>query len=76
MHDLIEAQKDGRLVEAFAAGTAFFIAPVGMIHFRGKNIEVPLDGDSGSYARTIKNWLMQIMYGKVSHEWGVVVEEK
>lgn len=76
MHDLIEAQKEGRLVEAFAAGTAFFIAPVGMIHFRGKDIEVPLDGDSGVYARTFKQWLTQIMYGKVSHEWGVVVEER
>ncbi|KAK3109941.1 hypothetical protein LTR53_016285 [Teratosphaeriaceae sp. CCFEE 6253] len=76
MAQLIEAHKDGRLVEAFAAGTAFFIAPVGLIHFRGKDIEVPIDGESGVYARLLKQWLSNIMYGKQDHEWGVVVEER
>ena len=32
-------------------------------------------GDSGEYAYLIKNWLMNIMYGKEEHEWGVVVKE-
>lgn len=76
MSDIMEAQAEGRLVEAFAAGTAFFIAPVGLIHFRGKDLEVAMDGDSGVYARIIKQWLVNIMYGKEQHEWGVVVEER
>lgn len=75
MSELIDAQKDGRLIEAFAAGTAFFIAPVGLIHFRSKDVEVPMDGGSGVYARLIKQWLTNIMYGKESHEWGIVVEK-
>ena len=75
MGELKAARKDGRFVEAFAAGTAFFIAPVGLIHFRGEDIDVPMDGDSGVYARLIKQWLTNIMYGKVAHEWGVVVDE-
>ncbi len=33
-------------------------------------------GDSGEYAALIKSWLVNIMYGKEQHEWGVVVEEK
>jgi branched-chain amino acid aminotransferase len=32
-------------------------------------------GDSGDYAALIKSWLMNIMYGREEHEWGVVVEE-
>lgn len=76
MADIIDAHQDGRLVEAFAAGTAFFIAPVGLIHFRSNDLEVPMeDGTAGTYARIIKQWLTNIMYGKESHEWGVVVDE-
>ena len=75
MADIISAQEEGRLVEAFAAGTAFFVAPVGLIHFRNKDFEIPLDGDSGIYARQIRQWLTNIMYGKEAHEWGVVVGE-
>lgn len=39
----------------------FFIAPVSYIHFRGKDLEVPL---------------ASIMYGREQHEWGVVVYEE
>ena len=76
MHDIMSAYNDGRLVEAFAAGTAFFIAPVGLIHFRGKDLEVPMqEGNTGVYTRQVKQWLMEIMYGEEQHEWGVVVDE-
>jgi len=30
----------------------------------------------GKYAVILKTWLKNIMYGKETHEWGVVVEEK
>lgn len=76
MAEVVASYNEGRLIEAFAAGTAFFIAAVGMIHFRGKDLEVPLEnGESGLYTRLIKQWLVNIMYGKEKHEWGVVVEE-
>lgn len=75
MGDLLEAHREGRLVEAFAAGTAFFVAPVGLIHYKGMDVEVPMEGDSGVYARVLKGWLSGIMYGEDEHEWGVVVDE-
>ncbi|KZF25656.1 branched-chain amino acid aminotransferase II [Xylona heveae TC161] len=76
MSEVDEAIAEGRLVEAFAAGTAFFIAPVSEIHFRGKDLDIPLAaGTTGHYAALLKNWLRNIMYGKERHEWGVVVEE-
>jgi branched-chain amino acid aminotransferase len=47
-----------------------------MIHFRGRDLEVPMvEGDTGTYAKLIKSWLVNIMYGKEEHEWGVIVEE-
>lgn len=77
MAELAESAATGRLVEAFAAGTAFFIAPVGMVHFRGKDIDIPLAaGESGKYAHIIKTWLRNIMYGKESHEWARVVPDE
>lgn len=33
-------------------------------------------GESGEYAAMIKQWLINIMYGKEDHEFGVVIEEK
>ncbi|WPG98378.1 branched-chain amino acid aminotransferase II [Acrodontium crateriforme] len=76
MADVIAAHDEGRLVEAFAAGTAFFIAPISAIHFRGRDLIIPTVGDSGVYARQIKAWLASIMYGQEDHEWGIVVEEE
>ncbi|KAF3159882.1 hypothetical protein TWF225_011188 [Orbilia oligospora] len=81
--DIAEAYESGRLVEAFACGTAFFVAPISYIqHEVDKGIEVPMntttaDGcKSGVYAAAIKTWLKEIMYGKVSHPWGVVINER
>jgi branched-chain amino acid aminotransferase len=76
MQDLAEAHDEGRLVESFAAGTAFFVAPVTDIHFRGKDIRPAKAGEEGTYTNKIKSWLVDIMYGNATHEWGVVVEEK
>jgi len=76
MADLASAHDEGRLLEAFAAGTAFFVAPVTHIHFRGKDIAPARLGGEGTYTDRIKQWLADIMFGRVEHEWGVVVEER
>ncbi|KAL7274636.1 hypothetical protein RUND412_002441 [Rhizina undulata] len=74
MWELMDAYEQGRLVEAFAAGTAYFITPVTEIHFRGKDIKLPTM--AGTYTAMLKGWLSGVMYGKETHEWGVVVQEK
>jgi branched-chain amino acid aminotransferase len=77
--DIVEAHKEGRIVEAFAAGTAWFVAPISQIHFRGQDIEIPMKkGEIGEYADAFRTWLKGIMWGSdgmESHEWGHVVEE-
>ena len=76
MQEILEAAEEGRLVEAFGCGTAFFVTPVRDIHFRGRDIELPYaHGGEATYAMTIKQCLKDIMYGNVEHEWGVVVDE-
>lgn len=77
MKELIDADAEGRLLEAFAAGTAFFIAPIADIHFRGVDIVFPLGKAEGrgEFAVGVKQALKDIMYGNVGHEWGVVVDE-
>jgi branched-chain amino acid aminotransferase len=76
MADITSAYKDGRLVEALAVGTAFFVASIAEINFRGKEMTIPqAEGHAGVYTRIIKQWLVDIMYGNEQHEWGVEVAE-
>ncbi|OCL02848.1 D-aminoacid aminotransferase-like PLP-dependent enzyme, partial [Glonium stellatum] len=77
MHEVEEAVEEGRLLEAFSSGTAFFIAPVREICWRGRRLRVPMtEGDSGPYTKALKTWLGNIMWGKEQHEWGYVVDEE
>lgn len=76
MGEVVRAADQGRLLEGFGAGTAFFIAPVADVHFRGLDVVFPLGkGEGAKFAMAIKDELKGIMYGRVQHEWGVVVEE-
>ena len=77
MSEVVEAARDERLIEAFAAGTAFFIAPVSKIGYRDSDIDVPLqDKGSGRYAKAFETWLTDIMYGREVNQWGRVVQEE
>ncbi|KAK3377911.1 putative branched-chain amino acids aminotransferase [Podospora didyma] len=74
--ELLEANKEGRIVEAFAAGTAYFICPVSLVHHRGEDIQIPLGkSESGQYTTKIKSWMADIMYGNEQHPWGVVASK-
>ncbi|KAK4150978.1 hypothetical protein C8A00DRAFT_45735 [Chaetomidium leptoderma] len=75
--EVVEADKEGRLVESFAAGTAFFICPVSHIRHRDYDVQIPMvKGESGHYTAKIKGWMTDIMYGNEQHPWGVVVDEQ
>ncbi|KAH7123459.1 aminotransferase [Dactylonectria estremocensis] len=73
--ELMEAANEGRLLESFAAGTAYFISAVSQIHHRGKDVDVPMgkDGKGGMVTTKVKDWLSAIMYGESEHEWATVV---
>jgi branched-chain amino acid aminotransferase len=78
MSELIEASRQGRLLEVFGTGTAAVITPVNNIHYNGVDYRIPLDPSdisqgAGPLARRLWNALTQIQYGKVAHEWSVVL---
>ena len=76
MAELVRAHDDGRLLEAFTAGTAFFVAPVTAIHFGGRDLAPARANQPDSYTARLKQWLADIMYGRYPHEWAVVVDNK
>ncbi|CAN6675009.1 branched-chain-amino-acid aminotransferase, cytosolic [Trichomonascus vanleenenianus] len=71
--ELEKAEAEGRLVEAFSVGTAYFVAPVETIKIpTGKDLSVPLGKETifGKYSTVAKSKLGDIMWGRVDHPWG------
>ncbi|KAJ5614113.1 hypothetical protein N7528_007767 [Penicillium herquei] len=73
--EIEKAAQEGRIVESFVSGTAYFITPVAMI----RNVDTDIstlgpNGEPAGYTALIKSWLAHIMFGKEEHEWGYVIE--
>ena len=70
MEDVCRADKDGRLLEAFGAGTAAVVTPISCVEYKGKEVNIPSTGEV-----TMKVWdqLTGIQYGKIDHEWSVKI---
>eukprot|EP00825_Cyclidium_porcatum_P014061 TRINITY_DN1749_c0_g1_i7.p1 TRINITY_DN1749_c0_g1~~TRINITY_DN1749_c0_g1_i7.p1 ORF type:complete len:337 (-),score=55.50 TRINITY_DN1749_c0_g1_i7:349-1359(-) len=66
MNDIIEAAKEGRLLEVFGAGTAVVVSPVEKIHYKGQDYKVPIIEElgSGELAHRILHQIQDIQYGK------------
>ncbi|EYE90452.1 branched-chain amino acid aminotransferase, cytosolic [Aspergillus ruber CBS 135680] len=72
-----EAWKEGRIIEAFVSGTAYFIAPVQIIRNGDVDMNMLEAGvERAGYAAQVKSWLGAIMFGKEEHEWGYVIENE
>ena len=76
MRDLAEAEKDGRLIEVFGAGTAAIVAPVRKISWKEQMINCGLKEteEAGEIALKMKGWIEDIQYGDEEHEWSVKVQ--
>jgi len=76
MGDIALAAQEGRLLEAFAAGTAYFITPVTRISSVDQEICLPMEStNGGKYTAMLKDWLHEIKYGRKTHKWAIVVPE-
>lgn len=78
IHDLLQAQQEGRLLEAFGCGTACVISPVKLLSYKGQDYKVPLDRDdpaakAGPLARKLNDTILAIQYGEIESPWSVVV---
>jgi branched-chain amino acid aminotransferase len=73
--EVFAAAQEGRLVEAFVTGTAYFVVGIEDITWED-TLSLPIGKrNCGEYAFKFKTWMEDIMYGRVEHDWGHVVEE-
>ncbi|PYI09457.1 branched-chain amino acid aminotransferase II [Aspergillus sclerotiicarbonarius CBS 121057] len=73
MGEIQAAERENRLLGAFAVGTAYFVTPVSYIDYHGEDIHVPVG--RVPYVELLQEWLSDIKYGRVESEWTEVVEE-
>ncbi|KAF5980543.1 branched-chain amino acid aminotransferase [Fusarium coicis] len=75
MRELAEAAEEGRLLEAFGAGTAAIVSPVRSISWKGKLVDCGLSEleESGEIALKMKEWIEAIQYGDEEHEWSYTI---
>lgn len=68
--EVIEGAKSGRLEEAFGAGTAVVISPVGSFCYKGTCVDLG-DGKPGKLTMQLYNQLTAIQYGRQpdKHGW-------
>lgn len=78
IHDVVEAIRDGRMVEAFGAGTAALICPVKGIKYKDNYYAIPLDpadstSEAGAFSQAMQSKITSIQYGETDHPWSIVV---
>lgn len=75
MKELAEASREGRLIEAFGAGTAATISPIKTISWEGEDVSCGLrkGEESGAIASRMKDWIEARQYGDYDHEWSYVL---
>ena len=62
MPEIAEAAAEGRLLEAFGAGTAAVVSPISGIHYKGSDIEIPATGE---VTQRLWDEITGIQYGKI-----------
>ncbi|KAK8015001.1 branched-chain-amino-acid aminotransferase [Apiospora arundinis] len=74
MKEVAEAADEGRLMEAFGAGTAAIVSPVRKISWKGQMVDCGLSEheESGEIALRMKGWIEARQYGDEEHEWSHV----
>jgi branched-chain amino acid aminotransferase len=74
MTQLARAIEEGRVIEAFGAGTAAIVSPIKAIHYRGKDYAVPLGKNgAGDLTMRLLDTIQSIQYGEVQHPWSLVI---
>lgn len=78
MDELAAACDDGRVYEAFGAGTAAIVSPINNVAYNGRDYAIPVDPeeDAGPVALKMFKRLTDIQYGRVEGPpgWSVVID--
>ncbi|EGC39193.1 branched-chain amino acid aminotransferase [Dictyostelium purpureum] len=75
MSELAKAIKEGRVKEAFGAGTAAIVSPIKSISYKGEEYPIPIDESiqCGQLTKRVSDKILAIQYGEVESDWSVVV---
>jgi branched-chain amino acid aminotransferase len=73
MSEVREAWTEGRLLEAFGAGTAAIISPVNCIAYEGVDMDIPTGESIGPVSESFWRMLCDIQYGIKEHPWSIKV---
>ncbi|HWB94032.1 MAG TPA: aminotransferase class IV, partial [Puia sp.] len=76
VRELQQGLENKRITEVFGAGTAAVVSPVRVIGIDGKDYTLPLAGENGSVALTLKGAIDDIRYGRVPdvHQWNYFIQ--
>ncbi|MCL1794616.1 MAG: branched-chain amino acid aminotransferase [Oscillospiraceae bacterium] len=73
LSEIIEADKNGTLSEAFGTGTAAVISPIGTLNSNGEIIEIN-GGKIGPIARRLYDTITGIQYGTIEDKYNWILE--
>lgn len=70
VYELLDAIKEGRVLEAFGAGTACIVCPVDKITYKDTLFEIPVkSGTAGDLTKRLQDEILSIQYGEKEHEF-------
>lgn len=76
MGDLVEAEKNGSLLEVFGAGTAAIVSAVDKIGYEGRDIHMPTGPEGmGPIAKAMYDTIVGIQTGEIESDWSVVAND-
>lgn len=72
MPEIRDAAEEGRLLEAFGAGTAAVVTPISCVRYKGADVDIPATGD---LTKRVWDTITGIQYGKVEgpEGWSVKI---
>lgn len=75
MTQVAKALHEGRILEAFGAGTAAVISPIERIHYKGEDLRIPLgtkgSTQAGELSQRLLDTMLSIQYGEIPSPWSV-----
>ena len=74
IHEIINANDEGRLIEAFGCSTASLIQPISKIVHRDKVVALSTDTD-GKYVNYLNRKIVDLMKGPDTHPWVTSMED-
>jgi len=77
MAEMVQWSTEGKILEAFGAGTAVVIASIGKIGWKGEDLDLPVhEGGLGPIAKALRTRILDIQEGReIWKNWSILVTD-